>query len=119
MTLSASLKDAAGKPLAGRTIAFQLGTQSASATTDANGVASTSLKLLQKNGTYQVSATFTPTAVDGSFFLGSAEHDLQAPGQVVGVTQKGGNSEGGDTESPPSVFAIASPGCLRSVRPAP
>jgi PKD repeat protein len=73
IVLSAVLKDATGKPLAGRTIAFQLGTQSATAVTDANGVAAVSLKLNQKNGTYTVSATYTPAGVDGPRYLGSTQ----------------------------------------------
>src|SRR2546423_8642258 len=40
------------RSLAGRQVDFRLGTQSASAVTDANGVASTGLKLKQKNGAY-------------------------------------------------------------------
>jgi DNA-binding CsgD family transcriptional regulator len=51
--LSAVLKDGGGKPLAGRTVAFQLGTQSASAVTDANGLATTSPKLTGEKGTYR------------------------------------------------------------------
>ena len=66
ITLSAKLVDATGTPLAGRTINFQLGTQSASALTDANGQAATTLKLTQKNGTYTVSATFTPVGADAT-----------------------------------------------------
>ena len=73
IVLSAVLKDATGKALAGRTIAFQLGTQSATAVTDANGVASTSLKLTQKNGTYTVSATYAADGADGPRYLGSAQ----------------------------------------------
>jgi hypothetical protein len=73
IVLSANLTDATGKPLAGRTINFQLGTQTASATTNASGVASTSLKLNQKNGTYTVSATWTPSAADAPFYLGSSQ----------------------------------------------
>jgi PKD domain len=81
ITLSAALLDATGTPLAGRTINFTLGTQSASATTNANGVAATTLKLTQKNGTYTVSASFTPTGDDGSRYHGSgasATFKLQA-----------------------------------------
>ena len=66
VTLSAVLKDATGKPLAGKTIEFKLGTQTTSATTDANGVASKALKLTQKNGTYAVSGTWTPSGVDAT-----------------------------------------------------
>jgi hypothetical protein len=72
VTLSATLKDASGAPLAGRTIAFQLGTQSGSAITNASGVASTSIVLNQKNGNYPVTATFTPSGADTAHYLGSA-----------------------------------------------
>jgi hypothetical protein len=73
VVLSAVLKDATGKPLAGRTIVFQLGSQLASAPTDASGVASAPLKLSQKNGTYSVSATFTPSSNDVSTYVGSSQ----------------------------------------------
>ena len=71
ITLSAKLVDATGKPLAGRTINFTLGTQNASATTDANGMATTTLKLTQKNGTYTMYATYTPAGNDASRYVGS------------------------------------------------
>jgi hypothetical protein len=76
IVLSAVLKDATGKALAGRTVDFALGSQSASAVTDVNGVASTSLKLAQKNGTYTVSATYSTSganAADGPFYTGSTQ----------------------------------------------
>ena len=75
VALSASLTDATGKPLAGRTVNFQLGTQSASAVTNLLGTATTSLKLSQKNGTYTVSATYNPAGnpPDGSHYLGSSQ----------------------------------------------
>jgi PKD repeat protein len=81
ITLSATLLDATGTPLSGRTINFTLGTQSASATTDANGAAATTLKLAQKNGTYTVSASFAPAGDDTSRYHGSganATFKLQA-----------------------------------------
>ncbi len=62
--VSAKLIDATGKNLANRTVNFAVGTQTVSGTTDANGVASGSIKLIQKNGTYTASATFTPVASD-------------------------------------------------------
>jgi hypothetical protein len=73
VTLSAVLKDATGTPLAARTVKFQLGTQTINAVTDANGVASTPLKLSQKNGTYAVSATFTSAGGDAVRYLGSTK----------------------------------------------
>ncbi|MEA2518787.1 MAG: hypothetical protein QOF49_867, partial [Chloroflexota bacterium] len=72
ITLSATLVDATGTPLAGRTIAFRLGTQATSATTSASGVASIQLKLAQKNGTYPLTATWTPGGADAARYLGSA-----------------------------------------------
>jgi hypothetical protein len=51
---------------------FLLGTQAASAVTDANGQAVTTLKLTQKNGTYTVSATFTPAGIDATHYSGNA-----------------------------------------------
>jgi hypothetical protein len=79
--LSAVVKDATGTPLANRTVQFQLGSQSASATTNASGIAAVSLKLNQKNGTYTVSATFTPVNVapnplDGDHYLGSSQSTI-------------------------------------------
>ena len=71
VVLSATLQDAGGAPLAGRTILFLLGTQSASAVTDASGVAATSLKLNQKNGSKTLSASFAPSGADASRYLGS------------------------------------------------
>ncbi len=67
-----TLVDATGAPLAGRTVDFTLGTQAASAVTDANGKAVTELKLNQKNGTYTVAATWTPTGGDDVRYLGSS-----------------------------------------------
>lgn len=71
VTLSAILKDASGNGLAGRTITFTLGSQTATATTDANGLASTSLIVNQKNGNYALTATFSPTGADLARYLGS------------------------------------------------
>jgi PKD domain len=71
ITLSAVLVDSQGKVLTSRLITFLLGSQSASATTDGNGVASTSLKLNQKNGTYQLTSTFTPGGADVGRYVGS------------------------------------------------
>lgn len=72
VNLSAVLRDTTGKLLAGRVIVFQLGGQTASATTDASGVASTSLVLKQKNGKYSLTATWTPSAADVTHYTGSA-----------------------------------------------
>lgn len=75
IVLSAVLVDSEGKPLSGRTVEFELGAQSASATTNANGVASVSLKLNQKNGTYALTATFTPLGGDELKYAGSGDSE--------------------------------------------
>jgi PKD repeat protein len=62
VTLSAKLVDGLGRGLGGKTIAFQLGTQSVSATTTATGIATASLKLNQHNGTYPLTATYAGDA---------------------------------------------------------
>jgi hypothetical protein len=72
ITLSAILRDATGKLLAGREIVFQLGTQTASATTNASGVAQATLVLKQKNGKYPLTATWSPSGADANRYIGSA-----------------------------------------------
>lgn len=75
ITLSAILKNASGTPLAGRVITFQLGAQSATAITDANGIATTTLKLAQKNGTYNLTTAFTPAGADAGKLASSGDVD--------------------------------------------
>jgi hypothetical protein len=72
VVLSATLKDATGTALAGRQVVFVLGAQQVSATTSSSGIASASLKLSQKNGTYPLTATWTPSGADASRYVGSA-----------------------------------------------
>ena len=72
VTLSAVLKDASGTALGGRPVLFVLGAQQVTATTSASGIASTSLKLTQKNGTYSLTATWTPSGADANRYTGSA-----------------------------------------------
>jgi PKD repeat protein len=69
IALSAKLVDGLGRGLAGKTIAFALGTQSVSATTSSTGIATASLKLNQHNGTYPLTATY---AGDATQWSGSA-----------------------------------------------
>ncbi|HET7030200.1 MAG TPA: PKD domain-containing protein [Candidatus Limnocylindrales bacterium] len=72
VVLSAVLKDATGTALAGREVVFVLGSQTVSATTSESGIASASLKLNQKNGTYQLTATWTASGADAARYVGSA-----------------------------------------------
>ena len=73
ISLSAILTDATGTRLAGRIIVFTLGSQTTSVATDANGVAATTLKLTQKNGSYPLNATFSPAGADTGRYLGSGD----------------------------------------------
>jgi len=72
ITLSAKLIDASGTALGGRIIAFALGSQTATAITNSSGVAATTLKLSQKNGSYTLTSTFSPFGTDAPRYLGSA-----------------------------------------------
>jgi PKD repeat protein len=62
VTLSATVVDDLGQPVAGRTVTFILGAQTISATTNSSGVASAMLKLTQKQGTFTVTASFAGDA---------------------------------------------------------
>jgi hypothetical protein len=64
ITLSATVVDDLNQAVAGRVVSFTLGTQSISATTSSSGVASATIKLNQKHGTYTVTATFSPPLSD-------------------------------------------------------
>ena len=81
ISLSAILVDSQNHPLPGRVIVFQLGSESASTTTNGSGVAVTTLKLNQKNANYTLTSTFTPVGSDANLYLGSvasAPFSLQA-----------------------------------------
>jgi hypothetical protein len=56
--VSATLVDDSGQPVAGKKVTFQLGSQTAVGTTDTAGKASAAVKLVQKPGSYALSATF-------------------------------------------------------------
>jgi PKD repeat protein len=59
VTLTASVVDQFAQPVVGRTVNFQLGTQSISATTNGSGVATATIKLIQKKSIVNVSASFS------------------------------------------------------------
>jgi len=63
VTLTASVVDQFAQPVAGRTVNFQLGTQSISATTSGSGVATATIKLNQKQSVVNVSASFSGDAM--------------------------------------------------------
>jgi hypothetical protein len=66
VTLTAQLVDDLGQPVAGRLVAFTLGTQTIGATTNASGVASATIRLNQKHDTYTVAASFGGDSKYGS-----------------------------------------------------
>jgi len=72
IALTADLVDEYGQPVAGKKVTFALGAQTATATTDANGHASVSIKLAQKSGSYPLSATF---AAGDAKYLASSDSD--------------------------------------------
>lgn len=73
VALSATLTDERGRPVVGRIVTFTLGSQTATASTNSAGLASTTLRLNQKNGNYPVSANFTGDSlyVDDASDLGT------------------------------------------------
>ena len=75
VTLTANLVDEYGQPVAGKKVTFVLGAQTSTATTDASGHASASIKLTQKSGSYAFSATFA--AGDANY------NDSSDPGTFV------------------------------------
>lgn len=62
LPVSAKLTDALGRPLPGQHVSFQVGSQSTSGVTNAQGVATGSIKLKQKPGTYQVAVSWPGVA---------------------------------------------------------
>jgi PKD repeat protein len=71
VVLTAVLTDSAGTPLAGRVIVFTVGSQTVSALTSSTGLASVTLTLKQKTGSYQLSAHYAPSSADSVYYLGS------------------------------------------------
>ena len=68
----ALLVDQSGTPLPGRTVVFQLGTQSVTATTNGYGLASTKLRPTQRGGLYALTAKWTPGGTDFGAYAGSS-----------------------------------------------
>jgi Bacterial Ig-like domain (group 3) len=89
VTLSATLTDAAGHPVANETVTLALGSQSCTDKTDWRGDASCTITISQRAGTYRVTATFAGDSAYGA----SSDSDSF----VVGSTQHGGNGGKGST----------------------
>lgn len=68
-TLAARLVDELGQPVAGATVTFTLGSQTATAITDSTGLASFPLTLTQKPGAYSLVASY---AGDGNYRASSS-----------------------------------------------
>jgi PKD repeat protein len=62
VTLTASLTDSLGQPVAGAAVLFTIGSQSATGITDALGIATASIALKQKNGDHALDASFAGDA---------------------------------------------------------
>ncbi|MDY0910694.1 PKD domain-containing protein [Microbacterium sp. CFBP9034] len=60
--VSAKLTDSLGRPLAGKVITFTIGSQSVAATTNASGVAATTIKLTQKPAYYPLTVSWPGVA---------------------------------------------------------
>jgi len=69
VTVSAKLVDDLGRPLAGRTVTFVIGSQQVSATTASSGIATAQLKLVQKPGFYPLTVSW---AGDAGRYLGDS-----------------------------------------------
>jgi hypothetical protein len=64
VNVTSTLTDGQGAPIVGATVTFTLGSQSVTATTDANGVAAAPITLLSPAGTASVVASFAGDATD-------------------------------------------------------
>lgn len=78
ITLTATLTDSLGQPVAGATVTFTVGSQTATGVTNGAGVATASLALNQKNGSYPLDASFAgnvkylaSSATPGTFKIGN------------------------------------------------
>ena len=100
VSLGATLVDALNRPLAGKTVVFQLGTQQTSATTGADGVATVALKLTQKNGQYPLTATWTPAGADATRWTGASIATTFSIGGGGGGGSGGGGNGGGNGNGP-------------------
>ena len=69
--MSASVVDQLGRPVPGRTVKFTVGTQTVTATTGQNGVATASLKLEQKSGPYTLTTALVLSAGEGQYLASS------------------------------------------------
>ena len=58
VTATATLVDTYGQPVVGKKVTFQLGSQTAVGTTDSTGKAAANIKLVQKPGSYALTADF-------------------------------------------------------------
>ncbi|HVU76156.1 MAG TPA: Ig-like domain-containing protein [Gaiellaceae bacterium] len=92
-TLSAKLTEPDGSPVAGRTVAFTLGTQTCSGTTDANGVVTCTIAhVTQDAGPYSVVATYTGDAITNPSSATTPFTVRQAPTTTVAATPTAGAS---------------------------
>lgn len=87
VTLKATLTDTpTGAPVSGKLVTFEIGSQSASAYTDASGLAEATIILNQASGSYQVTASFEG---DGWYYPSSTSHDFDINKEKVGTEYTG------------------------------
>jgi hypothetical protein len=87
VTVSATLEEVAtDTPLSGKTISFAIGSQTVTATTDASGVATTSITLTQPSGSYTVAASF---AGDTNYLSSSDSEPFTIYKETVTITYTG------------------------------
>jgi PKD repeat protein len=90
-TLRANLTDVLGDAVVGRTVEFSVGSQATSAQTDGAGDAITSLKLLQKPGSYALSASVA----------GDVLYEASTTGTLSFLVGNGGGGNNGGGGGPP------------------
>jgi len=87
VALSATLKDlVTNSPISGKTVSFTIGTQTATGTTDASGVATASITLTQPSGAYTVTAFF---AGDSNYLSSSDSKPFTIDKENVAITYTG------------------------------
>jgi len=87
VALSATLKDlATSSPISGKTVSFTIGTQTATGTTNASGVATASITLTQPSGAYTVTAFF---AGDSNYQSSSDSKPFTIDKENVAITYAG------------------------------
>lgn len=111
VTLSATLTDGNGKPVANETVTLTVGSQSCTGKTDAKGDVSCSITLSQPAGKYTLSATFA----GDSTYSGSSDTDTFTVTAASPCQTKGSKCESLLADPSPSSHPTVSPGGTLSI----